>query len=203
MLLIGCGALAREVIALRDKHQWDADVLALPALLHNTPERIPDAVIDKITQLRPDYDCVIVIYGDCGTGGLLDARLDAIGVERIQGPHCYEMYAGEDFQAMMDDAPGTFFLTDYLVQSFDHLVIEGLGLDRYPELRDMYFGNYTRVIYLQQRIDATLLAKAYAAATALHLPLEIGHTGYGALETRLLEKLQHATHFESTPMIAQ
>ena len=190
-LLIGCGALAREVIALRDKHQWDAEVLALPVLLHNTPQRIPDAVIDKISSLRPNYERVIVVYGDCGTGGLLDSRLDEIGVERVAGPHCYEMYAGDDFQNIMDEEPGTYFLTDYLVQSFDHLVIEGLGLDRYPELHEMYFGNYRRVIYLQQREDDTLLAKAYLAADALKLPLEIRPVGYGALESRLLKLLEN------------
>jgi hypothetical protein len=189
-LLIGCGALAREVIALRDKHQWDAEVLALPVLLHNTPHRIPDAVIQKIQDVRANYDRVIVIYGDCGTSGELDKRLETIGVERVAGPHCYEMYAGDDFQALMDEEPGTYFLTDYLVQSFDHLVIEGLGLDRYPELHEMYFGNYRRVIYLQQRADDTLLTKAHEAAAALKLPLEIRSTGYGALETRLLNLLE-------------
>ena len=188
-LLIGCGALAREVIALRDKHGWNAEVLALPVLLHNTPDRIPTALSEKIASLENDYDQIIVIYGDCGTGGMLDKKLDEIGVERIKGPHCYEMYAGEDFQAMMDEELGTYFLTDYLVQSFDHLVIEGLGLDRYPELHEMYFGNYKRVVYLQQREDSVLLEKAHQAADALKLPLEIRTTGYGALESRLLEKL--------------
>lgn len=171
-LLIACGALAREVIALRDKHQWDAQILALPALLHNTPDRIPDAVFNKITTMRHNYDRVIVVYGDCGTAGALDSLLDDIDIERVQGPHCYEMYAGDEFQAMMDEAPGTYFLTDYLLQSFDHLVIEGLGLDRFPELHEMYFGNYQRVIYLRQRDDANLLTKAKEAATFLQLPLE-------------------------------
>ena len=185
-LLIACGALAREVIALRDRHQWDAEVFALPVLLHNTPDRIPDAVIDRITELRPDYDRVFVVYGDCGTAGALDTRLEAIGVERVSGPHCFEMYAGEDFQAIMEEEPGTYFLTDYLLQSFDHLVIEGLGLDRFPELHEMYFGNYQRVIYLRQREDDNLVAKANEAAQFLQLPLEIRSAGYGSLETRLL-----------------
>lgn len=191
-LLIACGALAREVIALRDKHQWDAQILALPALLHNTPERIPDAVFNKITTMRHNYDRVIVVYGDCGTAGALDSLLDDIDIERVQGPHCYEMYAGDEFQAMMDEAPGTYFLTDYLLQSFDHLVIEGLGLDRFPELHEMYFGNYQRVIYLRQRDDANLLTKAKEAATFLQLPLEIRPATYGALESRLQALLENA-----------
>lgn len=191
-LLIACGALAREVIALRDKHQWDAQIFALPALLHNTPERIPDAVFNKITTMRHNYDRVIVVYGDCGTAGALDSLLDDIDIERVQGPHCYEMYAGDEFQAMMDEAPGTYFLTDYLLQSFDHLVIEGLGLDRFPELHEMYFGNYQRVIYLRQRDDANLLTKAKEAATFLQLPLEIRPATYGALESRLQALLENA-----------
>ncbi|MCA1553317.1 MAG: DUF1638 domain-containing protein, partial [Chloroflexi bacterium] len=109
------------------------------------------------------------------------------GVRRVAGPHCYEMYADAGFQPMMDEAPGTFFLTDYMVQSFDHLVIEGLGLDRFPELRDVYFGNYTRVVYLAQREEPALLASAQQAAEKLGLPLEVRVVGYGALETRLLE----------------
>jgi hypothetical protein len=192
VLLVACGALAREVIAIRDRHEWDAKVLALPALLHNEPSRIPAAVKARIEAVRvpEQYDNVIVVYGDCGTGGLLDAMLAGIQVERIAGPHCYEQYAGKDgYNAMMDEAPGTFFLTDYMVQSFDHLVIEGLGLDRYPELLDMYFGNYQRVVYLQQRDDATLREWAAVAANQLGLPLEIRFTGYGALENRLLEKM--------------
>lgn len=191
VLLVACGALSRELIALRDRHGWDAKILALPALLHNTPQRIPDAVARRIEQHAAGYERTIVVYGDCGSGGLLDRRLDALGVERIAGPHCYEQYAGAgDFAALMADEPGTFFLTDYLAQSFDHLVIEGLGLDRHPELREVYFANYRRVVYLQQRPDAALLAKAEAAARALALPLEVRFTGYGELETRLLALIE-------------
>lgn len=192
-LLVACGALAREVIALRDKHAWNAQVFALPALLHNTPERIPGAVRARLQELCTDgdYSRVIVVYGDCGTGGMLDALLEEIEVERVAGPHCYEQYAGTaTFDAMMDDQPGTFFLTDYMVGSFDHLVIEGLGLDRFPELRDMYFGHYTRVVYLQQREDPTLRDRATEAAAQLGLPLEVRVTGYGALETRLMNLLE-------------
>lgn len=187
--LIACGALAREVLALKERHGWPADVLAVPALLHNRPDRIPPAVLARIQEARAHYERVIVVYGDCGTGGQLDRLLAAEGVQRIAGPHCYEMYAGGRFAALMDEAPGTFFLTDYLTQSFDHLVIEGLGLDRFPELRDDYFGHYTRVVYLAQRDDPALRERAQWAADSLGLPLEIRPVGYGALETRLLALL--------------
>ncbi|MBF8282002.1 MAG: hypothetical protein HW378_917 [Anaerolineales bacterium] len=188
--LIACGALAREVLALKEKHGWDADVLGVPSLLHNTPDRIPEAVRERIHEARAHYDRVIVAYGDCGTGGLLDQMLAAEGVERVAGPHCYEMYANGQFEQLMAEQPGTYFLTDYLVQSFDHLVIEGMGLDRFPELRDEYFRNYTRVVYLAQRDDPALRARAQWAADVLGLPLEIHVAGYGALETRLLELMK-------------
>jgi hypothetical protein len=187
-LLVACGALAREVIALRDRHGWDARVLAVPALLHNEPHRIAGAVARRIAETAGEYDRTIVVYGECGTAGTLDALLGALGLERIHGPHCYEQYAGaHTFEELMREEPGTFFLTDYLAQSFDHLVIEGLGLDHAPELRNAYFGNYRRVVYLRQRDDAALLQKAEAAAQALGLPLEVRHTGYGALEQRLVD----------------
>src|SRR5512139_3766355 len=188
--LVACGALAREVLALKKKHDWDVDVLALPSLLHNEPERIPGAVQERIRRARDDYDRVIVVYGDCGTGGMLDRLLAKEGVSRVAGPHCYEMYADGTFESLMAEAPGTFFLTDYLVHSFDHLVLEGLGLDRHPALRDEYFKNYTRVVYLAQRDDPALQARAQWAADSLGLPLEIKHTGYGRLETRLKELIE-------------
>jgi hypothetical protein len=190
-LLVTCGALAREVIAIRDRHGWDAKVLALPALYHNTPERIPGAVAARIERSGHEFERVIVVYGDCGTGGMLDRTLEASGIERVSGPHCYEMYAGAaGFAALAGEEPGTFYLTDYLARSFDHLVIEGLGLDRAPELRDSYFKNYRRMVYLQQRDDPALLEKARAAAEALSLPLEVRPTGYGALESRLIDLMQ-------------
>lgn len=188
--LIACGALAREVLTLRDKHGWDAEVLGVPSLLHNEPDRIPAAVQKRIREARQAYERVIVVYGDCGTGGMLDRLLEKEGVQRIAGPHCYEMYADGTFDKLMAEAPGTFFLTDYLVQSFDHLVIEGLGLDQHPELRDEYFKNYTRVVYLAQREDPALAARARWAADSLGLPLEVHKTGYGKLEARLKELLE-------------
>jgi len=191
-VLIACGALAREVIAVRDKYGWQADVLAIPVLLHNWPERIPPAVLQKLSELRDHYVRLLVIYGDCGTAGKLDEVLAAENVERVAGPHCYEMFADGTFETLMAEAPGTYFLTDYLVQSFDHLVIEGLGLDRRPDLREDYFRHYTRVVYLAQRSDAALMAKAQQAADFLQLPLEVRHAGYGALESRLLTLMEQS-----------
>ena len=188
--LIVCGALAREVLTLRDRNGWAVAVLGVPALLHNTPGRIPEAVRRRIQEARITYERVIVVYGDCGTGGQLDRALAAEGVERVSGPHCYEMYAGaEGFAGLMAEQLGTFFLTDYLVRSFDHLVIEGLGLDRFPELRVDYFGSYTRCVYLAQTDDAVLRERAAWCAAQIGLPLEIRPTGYGALERRLAELL--------------
>lgn len=188
--LIACGALARELVALKEKNRWEVDILGVPSLLHNEPERLPGAISQRIQQARQKYDRVFVVYGDCGTGGLLDRMLAREGIRRISGPHCYEMYADGSFERLMAEAPGTYFLTDYLVQSFDHLVMEGLGLDRHPELRDDYFGNYTRVVYLAQRDDPALKARARWAAGCLGLPIEIRQTGYGKLETRLKELLE-------------
>lgn len=184
--LIVCGALAREVLAIKEKHGWDAEVFGIPVLLHNRPEKIPPAVLARIQQLKDQYARLIVIYGDCGTSGSLDQVLLEQGVQRVAGPHCYEMYADGSFNDLMKEQPGTFFLTDYLVGSFDHLVLEGLGIDRNPQLRDEYFGNYTRVVYLAQRNDPALKVKAHWAADQIGLPLEIRHTGYGLLEQRLI-----------------
>jgi hypothetical protein len=188
--IIACGALAREVLALKMKYAWPADVLGVPALLHNHPERIPPAVERRIREARSKYARVVVVFGDCGTGGVLDRLLEAEGVERVTGPHCYEMYAGARFESLVEEAVGTFFLTDYLVRSFDHLVIQGLGLDRHPELLKDYFGNYVRAVYLAQTDDATLREKAQWAADQIHLPLEVRHVGFGALESRLRELMQ-------------
>lgn len=188
--LIVCGALAREVLALKEKHSWDADILGLPVLLHNEPERIPPALKKRIQQARGEYQRLIVVYGDCGTSGSLDRLLTQEGVQRVSGPHCYEMYADGTFEDLMEEQPGTFFLTDYLVGSFDHLVLEGLGIDRNPQLRDDYFMNYTRVVYLAQRDDPSLKERAKWAADRLDLPLEIQQTGYGLLEKRLIELVE-------------
>lgn len=190
--LIACGALAREVLAIKQKHAWDAEILGVPSLLHNEPHKIPAAVKARIAEARAAFERVVVVYGDCGTGGLLDKLLAAEGVERVRGPHCFEMYANGSFEQLMHEALGTFFLTDYLVQSFDHLVLESLGLDKYPELRDDYFQHYTRCVYLAQTENAELRARAHWAAEQIGLPLEIRQVGYGALETRLVELMNAA-----------
>jgi hypothetical protein len=188
--LIVCGALAREVLALKEMHGWDVDILGLPVLLHNNPERIPPAVSSRIKQAKQKYRRLFVVYGDCGTSGTLDELLASEGVQRVPGPHCYEMYADGTFEQLMDEQPGTFFLTDYLVGSFDHLVLEGLGIDRNPRLRDDYFKNYTRVVYLAQRDDPVLIEKAQWSADQIGLPLEIRQTGYGLLEKRLIKLME-------------
>lgn len=191
--LIVCGALAREVLALKEKHGWDVEVLGVPSLLHNEPDRIPGAVLERIREARQHYVRVYVVYGDCGTGGMLDRLLEDENIPRIAGPHCYEMYADGTYESLMNEEPGTFFLTDYLVRSFDHLVLEGLGLDRNPGLRDDYFGNYSRVVYLAQQDDPALQKRARWAADSLGLPLTIKKTGYGKLESRLQALLSQET----------
>ncbi|MFN0172040.1 MAG: DUF1638 domain-containing protein [Bryobacteraceae bacterium] len=184
---VACGALARELHALIGAHGWAVDILALPALLHNRPEYIPGAVRNRIREAREHYERVVVVYGDCGTGGELDAVLEAEGVSRIAGPHCYEMYGHLDFDELSSVENSAFFLTDFLVREFDALVVRGLGLDRYPQLRDDYFAHYKRVIYLAQQEDPVLQAKALEAAARLDLPLEVRLVGYGALKSRLVE----------------
>ena len=189
VLLLACGALAREVIALRERHGWAVDICCVPALLHNTPDRIPPAVEKRILELRDQYQRIVVVYGDCGTSGSLDAALDRLGIERIAGPHCFEQYGGERHDQIMRDTPGTYFLTDFLARHFDQLVWRGLGLDRFPQLRDDYFGHYKQIVFFAQTADADLLQHAYRAAERLNLPLRVEYLGYGALETRLLALL--------------
>jgi Protein of unknown function (DUF1638) len=183
-LLIACGALAREVLALIRLNGWrHMDLACLPAKLHNAPARIPEAVRSKIRGARRKYDKVLVLYGDCGTGGALDAVLAEEGIERIPGPHCYAFYSGVDaFLAQAEAEPACFYLTDYLARHFDRLVIAGLGLDRHPELLPDYFGNYEKLIYLAQAPDPQLERKAKAAALRLGLAYEHRPTGYGGLQ---------------------
>jgi hypothetical protein len=185
--LIICGALAREVLAISAKHGWDAEVLGVPALDHNHPERIAPDVRVRIEEAGDRYERLIVVFGDCGSRGALDALLEEYPeIPRIAGPHCYEMYGGKVFEDLMDEEPGTFFLTDFLLKGFEGLFIREMGLDRYPELRDEYFRNYKRVVYLVQNPDLGLFEEAQKAADRLGLPLEVRETGYGLLEERLV-----------------
>jgi len=183
-LVIGCGALARELLALTAELPG-VKVVAVDARLHNRPERIAAAVKRRIARARREHGSAIrlfVAYADCGTGGALDAMLAEEHVERLPGEHCFELYAGAKAYAALQDAElGTFYLTDFLARQFDTLVIAGLGLDRHPELLPLYFGNYTRLVYLAQTDDPELTRRAEAAATRLGLRFERIRTGYGEL----------------------
>ncbi len=187
VLLIACGALAREVKALRDLSGWGHVVIeCLPAELHNTPEEIPGAVRAKLEAAKGRYDELFVAYADCGTGGCLDAVLAEYGAERLPGAHCYEFFAGaESFAAQHEAEPRTFYLTDFLVRHFDRLVVRGLGLDRHPELLSDYFGNYRRVLYLAQTRSSELEARARSCAERLKLAFEVHFTGLQPLQRAL------------------
>jgi hypothetical protein len=183
-LVIGCGALANELVELTRRAGLPAvDLTCLPASLHNRPERIPGAVAARIRRARVDgYDRIFVAYADCGTGGMLDRVLDAEGVARLEGTHCYEVYAGRAaFATLADEEPGTFYLTDFLVRNFERLVVRGLGLDRHPELLLIYFGNYRRLVYLAQADDPALTSIAETAAHRLGLAFQRRLVGFGEL----------------------
>jgi hypothetical protein len=187
LLVIACGAIAREIVALRKLNGWSAmDVRCLPRELHNRPERIPDAVRAAISSGRERYERIFVAYADCGTGGRLDAVLEEEGIDRLPGAHCYEFFATAAVFAELSEAePGTFYLTDFLVRHFDRLVVEGLGLKRHPELATEYFRHYRRVVFLSQRRDDELALAARAIAQRLQLEYVERFTGYGELATRL------------------
>tara|TARA_R110000787_G_scaffold285461_6_gene401281 strand:+ start:19109 stop:19762 length:654 start_codon:yes stop_codon:yes gene_type:complete len=195
LLIIACGALAREIGWVLEANDLDDITLTcLPAELHNTPDRIPTEMRRKIDAAEGQYDRILALYGDCGTGGELDALLKEKGIERIDGAHCYAFYAGLDaFDTMHEDEIGTFYLTDYLVRFFDRLIIKGLGIDRHPELRDVYFGNYTRIMYLAQSDDDALDAQARAAAETLGLSYARRRTGYGGLSDFILDHVNKDT----------
>jgi hypothetical protein len=183
-LLIACGALGQEIIALQRLNGWQESlhVTCLPAIWHNHPEKIPEGVRRKIRAGRKKYDRIFVAYADCGTGGLLDAVLQEEGVERIDGPHCYQFYAGQSvFEKLMDEELGTFFLTDYLARHFDRLVWRGFGLDRRADMKDMVFGHYRRLVYLAQIEDPAMIEHAREIAARLELAFEVRLTGYGEL----------------------
>lgn len=187
VLVVGCGALARELVELT-RPLPNVDIACLPAELHNRPGGIPARVRARIRKGRREgYEQIFVAYADCGTGGLLEPVLAEEGVERLPGAHCYEFFAGRtDFARLSEEEPGTFYLTDFLARNFERLIIRGLGIDKHPELAPMYFGNYRRVVYLSQTDDPDLLAMAQRAAERLGLAFEHLHTGYGELADSIL-----------------
>ena len=183
LLVIGCGALAEELSALKRANQWTAlDIKCLDAALHNRPERIADRLESVLAQHHAEYTNILIAYADCGTGGAVDRVAQQFNAQRLPGAHCYEFYATSPvFEALAEAEPGTFYLTDFLVRHFDRLVIEEMKLDAHPELEDMLFGRYRRVVYLTQVDSTELLDQAERAATRLKLPLEVVTTGYGLL----------------------
>jgi len=187
VLLIACGALAHEILALKSLNGWDhLDLQCLPANLHLWPDRIPAAVEKSVRAHRPNYDDIFVVYADCGTGGQLFQKCKELGVEMVAGPHCYSFFEGNATFAVKAETEFTaFYLTDFLVRQFDAFVWKPMGLDRHPDLRDMYFGNYTKLVYQAQTNDPALDAKAEDCAARLGLAYERRFTGYGDLAPAL------------------
>lgn len=185
VLIVACGALAHEIIALKRLNSWDhVDLQCLPAILHNHPERITNAVEAAVTENRDAYDQIMVAYADCGTGGQLFAKCDELGVDYIAGPHCYSFFeTNAVFEAHGEVT--AFYLTDFLARQFDAFVWKPLGLDRHPDLLSMYFGNYEKLVYLAQTDDTALTTKAADCATRMGLAFERRFTGYGDLATAI------------------
>tara|TARA_R100001369_G_scaffold42747_3_gene68960 strand:+ start:291 stop:929 length:639 start_codon:yes stop_codon:yes gene_type:complete len=187
ILLIACGALAREILDLKEANGWShLDLTCLPAKLHLYPEKITQEVRAAVIKHRDAYDDIFVAYADCGTGGLLAAECEKLGVQMVAGPHCYSFFEGNDrFATISEDEFTAFYLTDFLVRQFDAFIMKPMGLDRHPELRDMYFGNYKKLVYQAQTDDPALTAKAQTCAETLGLAFERRFTGYGDLEKTL------------------
>ena len=191
LLVIGCGALAEELSALKKANQWNAlDIKCLDAALHNRPERIADRLESVLAQYHAEYTHILIAYADCGTGGAVDRVAQRFNAQRLPGAHCYEFYATSPvFEALAEAEPGTFYLTDFLVRHFDRLVIEEMKLDEHPELEDMLFGRYRKVVYLAQVDSSELVHQAERAAMRLKLPLEVVTTGYGLLAKTVEEEV--------------
>jgi Protein of unknown function (DUF1638) len=186
--VIACGALALDVRRIAKRRGWDVHVHPLPALFHNRPEQIGPRVAEELASVSRSYDRVAVAYADCGTYGALDGALSGSGVARLEGDHCYDLFAREEVRVALEEEPGTYFLTDFLARTFEHTVLRELGLDRHPELRDDYFGHYKRVVWLAQRPTLGTKLAAERAAAAIGLPLETREVGTAGLE-RALEAL--------------
>ena len=188
--LIACGALAQPAGEIVERRDWSVAVHPLPPLLHNQPHLIADEVRGLATALLLRHRTVAVAYADCGTYGALDVVCRELGLRRLPGLHCYDLFAGESkLASFLDDQPGTYLLTDFLVRSFERTVVRELGLDRHPELREDYFRHYTRAVWLAQEPDDELRALAAAAADRIGLPLTVVETGHGRLEAALEELL--------------
>ena len=197
--VVACGALAVDVRRIARRRGWDVEVIPVPALLHNRPERIAPAV----AAVSAEHDVVAIAYGDCGTYG----ALDSLGLPRLEGSDCYDVFAREEVRAALEEEPGTYFLTDFLARTFEHTVWRQLGLDRYPSLRDEYFRHYTRVMWLAQRATPATRAAAVRAAARLGLPLEVREVGDSGLERQLealiadglVEKPENEAGFSTRP----
>jgi hypothetical protein len=188
---VACGAIAQPAAAVISRHDWPVDVHPLPPLLHNRPHLIADEVRRLAIRLSASYDAVAVGYADCGTYGAIDGVCDELGLQRLPGLHCYDLYEGEEsLAARLDAEPGSYLLTDFLVRSFERTIVRELGLDRHPELRDDYFRHYTRVVWLAQDPDAELRTLAQQAAERLGLPLTVVTTGTHRLEQALADLLE-------------
>ena len=190
-LLISCGALAKELAIIQKNNDWQfMKIHCLPAELHNQPHEIPRAVEEAILINKDKFQNLFVAYGDCGTGGQLDKIIKKYNVERIPGVHCYDFFCKKNvFEKIQNDEPGTFYLTDFLVKNFDQLVIKGLGLDQHPELKEIYFNNYQRIVYLVQKDTEKLKKMAMEHAKYLELNLVIYKTGLDPLERTLKEQI--------------